>query len=211
MEMPNPLQKRQVAYKLSVYDILSAAFLKDDASAGHIKMNGVNVSRVNLIATAVYKSEPNANYSEIMIDDGTGKISMRAFENSRMFERIDIGDLVLVVGRVREFNTEKYVLPEALKKIYNFEWMNVRKAELKNLSFAKSNQGAKSSVPAVEDVMNDSEKIYLLIKKFDSGNGASVDEVIKNSRMDGAERIIQRLLENGDVFEIKPGKLKVLE
>ena len=50
-----------------------------------------------------------------------------------------------------------------------------------------------------------------MIKKLDEGDGVLIDDVIKSSKIGDAEEIINRLLENGDIFEIKPGKLKILE
>ena len=55
------------------------------------------------------------------------------------------------------------------------------------------------------------KSFYSLIKKLDKGEGVTFEDVIKNSATSKAETIITKLLENGDVFEIKPGKLKVLE
>ena len=73
-------QKRQVAYKARISDILNSVFMKDEMSAGFIKINDVVVSRVNLIATIVYKSEQEQNSNSVMIDDGTGKIILKSLK-----------------------------------------------------------------------------------------------------------------------------------
>ena len=203
-------QKRQVAYKVWISDILNSNFMKDETSAGYIKINEVVVSRVNLIATAVYKADQEQNLSSVMIDDGTGKILLKSFENFTAFSKIDVGDMVLVVGRIREFSSEKYIMPEILKKLNDIGWMAVRKLELKDRILAEQKEekidGADKNLSA-----NASEQIYTLIKKFDTDDGADIDEIIKNSDLNDAESIINRLLENGDIFEIKPGRVKVLE
>ena len=62
-----------------------------------------------------------------------------------------------------------------------------------------------------ESVSNTDQEIYLLIKKLDNGDGVLIDDVIRNSNNSNAEGIINKLLENGDIFEITRGKLKVLE
>jgi len=214
--MPSLEQKsfqRQVAYKVRISDLLNGALTKDDISAGYVKLNGLNVSRANIIATVIYKSE-ESNYAGAVIDDGTGKISLKSFENKEIFSRVDVSDVVLVVGKVRQFNDEKYIIPEILKKLENSEWFNVRKLELESsmpvsadLKILKTgNDGL-----AEESISSFNDEIYSLIKKLDAGDGVSVEEVIKNSKNEKAEGIITKLLENGDIFEIKPGKLKVLE
>src|SRR3989338_2288900 len=102
--------QRQIAYKLRIADILEGQFTKDDISAGYIKLNGISVSRVNVICTLVYKQEQAGSYSSAVIDDGTGIISMRSFE-SDSFSKFDVGDVILVIGRIREFSNEKYIIP----------------------------------------------------------------------------------------------------
>lgn len=208
-ELEKSFQKRQVAYKVSVSDILNSSFSKDDASAGYVKLNGFNVSRVNVIANIVYKSGEGQNHNSALIDDGTGKIILRTFENTDIFSRVDVGDIALVIGRIREYNNERYILPEIVKKLEKIEWMSMRKIELKGNAIEPNNEAAEEVVG--EAVTNTNEEVYILIKKLDNGDGVSIEDVMKESSNPDAEKIIGRLLENGDVFEIKPGKLKVLE
>lgn len=203
-------QKRQVACKVWISDILNSIFMKDETSAGYIKINEAVVSRVNLIATVVYKADQEQNLSSVMIDDGTGKILLKSFENFAPFSKVDVGDMVLVVGRIREFSSEKYLMPEILKKLNDNNWMAVRKLELKNHILVEQKE-EKIDDTNVNISVNTGEHVYILIKKLDDGDGADIDEVIKNSNLNDAELIINRLLENGDIFEIKPGRVKVLE
>jgi len=215
-KMPSLEQKsfqRQVAYKVKISDILNGNLTKDDASAGFIRMNDLNVSRTNIIATVVYKSD-DMSYASALIDDGTGKIPLRSFENKDVFSKIDIGDAVLVIGKIREFNNEKYIIPEILKKINNIEWVNLRKAELEKNKMIGSDLGilkTENNILIEGDNFGIDEEVYSLIKKLDNGDGASFEDVIKSSKNAKAENVITKLLENGDIFEIKPGKLKVLE
>src|SRR3989338_5982603 len=145
-------QKRQVAYKARISDILNSAFMKDEMSAGFIKINDVVVSRVNLIATVVYKAEQDQNSNSIMIDDGTGKIILKSFEAFLPFLSIDVGDTVLAVGKIREFNGEKYLIPEILKKLGNNSWVSLRTLELKDNAIVaqkeeKTDQAAENPIP----------------------------------------------------------------
>ncbi|MBS3114584.1 hypothetical protein J4448_05775 [Candidatus Woesearchaeota archaeon] len=200
-------QKRQVAYKLKISDILNGNLTKEDFS-GSIKLNNINVSRVNIIAAMIYKSE-DFNYSSAVIDDGTGRIQLRSFENNAYFSKIDVGDIVLIIGKIREFNNEKYIVPEILKRINNAKWVDVRRLELKNNDLIDNS--IKNTDKNLIENAKINEEIYSLIKKLDNGDGASFDDIIKGSGSVDAEKILNKLLENGDIFEIKPGKLKVLE
>lgn len=62
----------------------------------------------------------------------------------------------------------------------------------------------------VEDFSLPSEKIIKLIKERDKGQGVFIEELIEKSSLDGTEKIIERMLENGDIFQNLPGKVKVL-
>ena len=130
--------------------------------------------------------------------------------NEYLFSKVDVGDSILVIGKAREFNNEMYVMPEIIKKI-DLGWLNVRKFELTNSVFEKRQQGKKESSPAEEITENFIESVYSIIKELDTGDGVSIEEVLKSSKTSHAEDIVKKLLANGDIFEIKPGRLKVLE
>ncbi|MBS3105661.1 hypothetical protein J4234_05365 [Candidatus Woesearchaeota archaeon] len=208
--MPEPeqkaFQKRQVAYKIRVSDILNKNLEKEDLS-GNIRLSNTNVSRVNIIATVIYNSE-EFNYSSAVVDDGTGNIQLRSFENNSYFSKAAVGDAVLVIGKIREFNGEKYILPEIFKKMNNVQWVDVRRLELKGSGVIGDNTISIDKNPA-GDIKNDD--LFSLIKKLDNGDGSSFDEIIKGYGSADAEKMLNTLLENGDIFEIKPGRLKVLE
>ena len=202
-------QKRQVAHKVMISDIVNGSFAKDELSAGYIKLNNVNISRVNVLATIVHKSE--GAYANSVIDDGTGKIQLRAFENTNIFSKADVGDFILVIGKIREFSNERYILPEILKKT-DVRWMAARKLELKSVKAVVDNIDKNiNDGDLIEKEDSAADDIYLLIKKLDNGDGASVDELIKSANGSNTEGIINKLMKNGDIFEIKPGRLKVLE
>lgn len=192
--------QRQVAFKVKISDILS----------GDLKrLNDINVVRINIIGTLVYKSE-ESNYASALVDDGSGRISLRTFDNKTVLSKVEVGDVVLVVGKIREFNNEKYVAPEIVKKLNSIEWLNVRKLELRDSSIDKKDK-IKGVEGGLAEKIDSVDEVYLLVKKLDDGHGVSVEDIINNSSNKEAEKIVKRLLEKGDIFEVKPGILKVLE
>ena len=208
-------QKRQVAYKVKINDVLKGEYIKEEGEwvPNYIHVGDKKVSRVNLMAVVVSKHDPeNTNNKSLLIDDGSGKISIRSFEENSNFDNINVGEFVLVIGRPREYFNEKYIVSEILKKMNNPLWAEVRKLELedkkKPMEASEPERTDVNEEPIVEDI---NKKIFDLIKEIDSGEGADTQEVITKSNTDKAEGIITSLLEQGDVFEIKPGKLKILE
>ena len=200
-------QKRQVAYKISIATILNSAFAKDETSAGYIKVNDLVISRVNMIGILVSKNEAQ-NSSSAIIDDGTGRINLRTFEPSNVFSRAEIGDSVIVVGKIREYNDEKYIIPEIIRKIDN-RWVNVRRNEIGNSQAAVAENSDKTEEIII--VQSPKDNIYSIIKELDKGDGVLIDDIIKMSKSNDTESVVKTLLKSGDIFDVKPGMLKVLE
>ncbi len=202
--------KRLVAEKVSIRDMLQGKYVKEGGwDPNYIIVDGKKVSRVNVMAVVLSKDTQQTNYYSFVLDDGTGNISVRSFEKNNIIENLEIGDIVLLIGRLREFGKERYIIPEIIKKIDNKEWVDVRKLELKKSNDTKEKEEIMvREGPVVE---SSSQIIYNLIKRLDNGDGIEVDNIVKNSRLDNAEEIIYNLLQEGEIFELRPGKLKVLE
>lgn len=177
---------------------------------------GKKISRINLMGAIVAKqNNENANYGGIVLDDGSGKISVREFQENKILDKVEIGDFVVIIGRPREYGAEKYVVPEIAKKITNEKWIEVRKLELEHYNSGESGD-SEEEIEEVEELVESSgeivlsQKIYNLIKEKDSGKGVSTEEIIKEHGAE-AEKAVNRLLIEGEIFEIRPGQLKVLE
>ncbi|MDP6265586.1 MAG: hypothetical protein QF584_02340 [Candidatus Woesearchaeota archaeon] len=213
-DIEQKFQKRQTAYKVRVRDILNSKYTKTEGSASnYLEMNEKKISRVNVVGVIVQKLGLD-NYKTIMIDDGTGRISTRVFEENVLLDKVDVGDIVLIIGRPREFSSEKYIIIETIKKI-NPIWAKVRKLEFeKNVikDDVFSNKVTSNNENITEEIVDltPTNKIVKLIREFDKGNGVSIEELSSKNIKD-MDKIIDMLLKGGDIFEVKPGKLKVLE
>jgi len=218
-EQTNPqqgIQKRQIAYKLRIKEIIEGKYVKEEGwNPNYVETSdGRRISRISLISTVVQKSEEGSSPKSAVLDDGSSRISARSFENTKIFDDISVGDAVLVVGKPREFGNEKYLLAEIAKKI-NPLWIKVRKLELgdmpNSISAGKNNDFDEKNTRQKKNKVNITEEICGIVKLLDEGGGADIEEVISASKIADAERIIRSLLEGGELFEIRAGKLKVLE
>jgi len=209
-------QRRQIAYKVRIKDLINGRYVKEEGWQPNyiITNDGRQVSRVNLVGTIVLKpTEENLNYQSIIVDDGSSKISVRSFEGD-VLKNVNVGDVILLIGRPREYGSEKYIVPEIVRVIDNKKWIDIRKLEIELHN--KKSKGIKEDVVLKEDVVEDkkgsqADKIFKLIKEIDDGEGADTEEIISKANVEHVEKIIANLLEEGEIFEIKPGKLKVLE
>ncbi len=223
---------RQTAYKVWIKDIVNSELIKQGGEwdPSCIEVNGEKVSRVNIIAVNIfkYKSE-DGNYCSITLDDGSDTIRLKAWkEDSGLLENLNVGDIVLVVGRVKEYNDEKYILPEIVKVVKNPNWELVRKLELfKNYGSPNQELEKKDVKEEIqtsneqqveEEVIEDNQstngvrqKILNGIEKLDVEEGVDKESLLKTLgiEQEKTNTAILELLKEGEIYELKPGKLKI--
>lgn len=194
---------RQVAYKLWIKDLIEGTYVKEEGLRPNYVLlsDGRRVSRVNLIGTIV--SVTTETHPSILLDDGTGKILVRAFENQELLARVSQGQQVFVIGRPRSFGGEMYVIPEIIKPVQDPGWIAVRKAEIE----LKTQDKGFSETSLESDGMR--ARVAELVRALDNGAGASKEEIL--AQLPNCEKVINHLLQNGELFEVSPGRVKILE
>lgn len=212
--------QRQTAKISSIAEIISGKYVQQEGWEPNYVLSNKNeqLSRVNIIGIVVTIPE---NGLSVFVDDGTAKIEVRSFEENNIFKNITIGDIVGIIGRPREFNNEIYINAEIIKKITNKGWLEYRKKEilLKNLIFPdilknkKETELEKNDYPSLQDKnieeIDEFDAALIKIKDLDSGNGCNVDDLIEIDPK--YEKLVEQLLLKGEVFELSPGKIKILE
>jgi len=197
------VELRGTAYKLSIKDLINSQRIKENEN-NYFIINNNKISRVNLFATIITAPVKYANYSQTLVDDGSGRMIIRSFDNLDLFKDLEIGDMVLVIGKPREYNDEKYIIGEIIKKLDNPKWFELRKKEL--------NESAEEKEPEKE-IIKEPEKGYddilHTISSLDSGEGVDFDRLVTEFKID--PNTLNYLLEKGEIFLAKPGKLRVLE
>jgi len=206
--------KRETAFYITAKDIKESKYIKQEGwSPNYLDTNFGKISRLNIIGTIVSK-EPQ----KIVVDDSTASVEIRSFEEIKSNEEIKVGDNINVIGRPREFNDNIYILPEIVKKINSDDFIEFRKKELKlrkkiikeesiNEEFVVEKKEEKIEP---DKNLSDNKKIMNKIEEMDLGDGVYIEDLISNLNISECEMKIQKLLENGDVFEVKPSKIKVL-
>lgn len=206
---------RPIAYKVWINDLSEGKFLKEDGP-GYVLIKDKNVSRVSLIATIIraYKSD-DGNYYSIVIDDGFGSIRIKSWgDDTKLISEFEQGDLILFIGKVREYNNEIYLTPEIVRKT-EANWEILRKLELIK-EYGKPSTKVKEVVQEVtyEEPVEESnesirQKILESIESMDNGEGVSVGEVSRDMNHEKVMLMINELLREGEIFEIK-GRLKIV-
>jgi len=217
--------KRQTAFKCTISQILIGNYIEQQGwEPNYLQINGSQISRINLVAVILSKDQSN-----ILIDDGTGKIELRLFSEKEKADNLNVGDAIIIIGRPREYNSKRYVIPEIMKRIENKGWIKYRKKELelqngkipvvsdaqKEKIVEKKIEQKKQAKYEEEKTHNDgknySQILLNLIRQLDIGKGADVDEIISAAGFKDTEKYIGLLINEGEIFELKPGKIKILE
>ena len=202
--------RRQTAYKCNISTLNNGVFVKRQGwESSYLMTEYGDFSRTNIISVIVSKDE-----NSITLDDGTGQITGRLFDRIERLNDIAIGDVVLIIGRPREFNNRIYLTIEIIKKIQN-EWITYRKKELiKRVRDVSQLKGVEKKLEAeiVESASTtgSKEKILKLIIQLDKGDGASVEDVLKMSRVSNGEEILSDMMMRGEVYENKAGHVKLM-
>ena len=128
--------ERSPARKVRISDLLNGKYFygsKEEMKPSYvITPFGEKVSRVNLIGTVVDKFiGEDGNYSAVTIDDGTEAIRVKSFEGLP-FEGIELGDMVRIIGKMKEYNGELYISYEIVEKVKDFNFELLSKVEILN-------------------------------------------------------------------------------
>jgi len=206
---------RATARKVTIALVNTSTFIKEQGEEQNYILTNTKekITRITIVGIIVTK-ELVGTVTNILLDDGTDKIILRCFEYTKTIDTLHIGDPLLVIGKVREFNDEKYLAPEIIKKIDPL-WLKVWSIERggKNLDSIKYEHQVDIKENHIENSQPPIlpfEKILHLIKKQDKGEGVAIEQVIQESTIENTEEIIEKLLEKGDIFQNSPGKVKVL-
>ena len=209
-KMPEEQQfKRHIAYKFRIGELLIGKPIMDGERFSFLELGDKKIIRVNVVGSIVdkYESEGETKFISFTLDDGSGQIRLRAFgDDIEKFKNINQGQAVIVIGVLRNFNNETYISPEIMRE-EDPKYLLVRKKEIEK-------ERNKNSVPVQrEQIIAIKDKILEAIKNSENDGGIDVDKIIMNLRETSPEIInqeIQKLLEEGIIFEPRPGKVRWL-
>lgn len=229
------VQIRQTAFKVWIADLINGRYVKEEGewTPNYVLVrDDLKVSRVNLIASVVSKNiNEDSSYGFLTVDDGTSSINLKAWRDDiNILSKREIGDLINIIGRVREYSEGLYVIPEVVKKLEDPNWAKVRKLELeklygkppkiknKDISEKKIMIEVQDSTPlgiivkeesANEPSQTNRQKVLKFIGKKDE---ISYDDLFDGLEIDEkeVESIIKELLREGEIYQPKPNYLKVI-
>jgi RPA family protein len=206
-------KKRETAYKLKIIDLLKGNQIFEETEnlnkrLKHIELGNQKIVRVNLVANVIdkYESEGEKRFASITLDDGSGQIRARVFgEDVKNFSDLSQGDTILMIGLLRFFNQEIYILPELIKK-QEPKYLLVRKLEIEKSFQPILSDAKKKEIRALRD------ELITMIKEAEAKEGIDKEELIikLKSHPQTITQEIQKLLEDGVIYEPRPGRVRYL-
>ncbi len=209
-------RKRLTAIKSKIKPIIKGKFISPGGfnPSFIITPQGRKISRVRLLGTVVNKfSDKEKKFSSITIDDASATIRVRAF-NSRILDEIEKGDIVDVIGKIKCYQKEIYIIPEVVRKVdiyhellrdleikneekkweekrniilqYQKQVMDIEELKALAKDFSVSPEEVESILQSNEKEDEDEEKnkILDLIEKCDKGDGCDYSELVEKSGLD---------------------------
>jgi len=201
--------KRNIAYKLRIGDILIGKPIFDAERFIFLELGDKKIVRINLVANIVdkFESEGEKKFIVFTVDDGSGQIKMRAFaEDVEKFKDFSQGQTILVIGVVRSFNNELYILHEIIRE-QEQKYLLLRKLETEKTKNKSTPKFTGDKITAVKD------KILEKIKNAENDGGIDIEKLIMEITDATPEIInqeIKKLLEDGIIFEPRPGRVRYL-
>jgi len=208
-------RRRETAYKLRIGEILRGKPVLIEQNAGldgkqqkfsFLELGNKKIVRVNIVANVIDKfvSEGEKKFATLTLDDASGQINVKSFgESVSIFNGINQGHTILTIGVLRYFNNELYILPEIVK-ICDSRYLLVRKLEIEK-SVPKQ-EIKKEEIVAIKD------QIVNMIKKEEQNGGIDSEKLIMeiSASPELINQEIRKLLEEGIIYEPRPGKLRYL-
>jgi len=205
--------KRNTGYKFRIGDVLIGKPVMNGERFSFLELGDKKVMRVNLVGNIVdkYESGDDKKYLFLTLDDGSGQIKLKTFgDDSEKFKEVSQGQTVVVIGVLRYWNNEIYVSPEIIKEV-DSKYLLLRKLETE-----KNRMHQPSAPPSSndkEEVVAIKDRIMNLVKSAEESGGIELENLISKLK-DFSPAIInqeiQKLLEEGIIFEPRPGKIRYL-
>ncbi|MEK6945316.1 MAG: OB-fold nucleic acid binding domain-containing protein [Nanoarchaeota archaeon] len=202
--------KRHTAYKLKVGNILSGKPVMDGERFSFLELGSKKIVRVNIIGNIVdkYEGAGESKYLTFTLDDGSGQTRLKTFgDDTSRFANFMQGQTVVVIGTLRFWNNELYISPEIIKE-QDPKYLLIRKLELE-----KENSKNVKDVLGREEIIAVKDRILREIKNFEEEGGIEKDKLIMNLKDITPviiEDEVQKFLEEGIIFEPRPGKVRYL-
>ncbi len=222
------MRERLTAIRAWISDIANGKYGDEDGPKV-ISPQGVELRRVKIQGQIVDKISGKDNFASITVDDGTETIRAKAWgAEAEALEQVSQDIWAMVIGKVRNYNDEIYIVPEIIKEIDDPNLMTLHHLERyrsillmgddsskKSIDMEEIEQGPqkqKASKPAQQTITPRGLKGEILdfIRENDSPEGVPIQKIADHFQEQGVSktsvnREIIELGANGTIAEQSVG------
>lgn len=177
-------RSRLTARKINIEDVINGNYYQQDGFDPNyvITPYGLRVSRGRILGIVVdtYVND-DESYGAITIDDGTETMRAKFFQELDMMEGVEEGDVVEVVGKIKQYNDETYINPELIVQrgptfelLRALELKEVRETWREHVEMVKQLQDAgKSEEDIVQELAGNGlnpEEVHGILQYLDLGD-----------------------------------------
>jgi len=209
------IKKRETAHKQRIVDLLKGNQIFEQVEGNQrfkfLELGSKQIVRTNIIANVIdkYVSDGERRFASITIDDGSGQIRVRVFgEDFHKFDNLSQGDTIVIIGLLRSFKNEIYILREIIRKM-DPKYLLIRKLEIGKLF----NQSPSTFTQKKQEIKILRDEVINLIKSSEQREGIDKEEIIltiKSTEPLIISQEIQKLLDEGIIYEPRPGHVRYL-
>lgn len=206
--------ERMVAFKVKIADLNNGDWVKNEGMEPSyvVTKRGDKVGRARILATVVSKFiSEDKEFASVTLDDGSGTIRVKSFKTVKPLEKLEEGNVIDAIGKIREFNGEVYVVPETIRKVDDPNLETLRMLELEKLSRQAGNKPKETlleKLPTKDKAPDLRSRVINLLKENKEGleYGALLEKLGVPESV--AEPVINDLLSEGVCYEPIPGKIR---
>lgn len=197
--------KRNIAFKYRIGQLLGGKPLMEGDRMKSLQIDEKNVVRANLIANVIekYIQEGEKKFGSLTLDDGSGQIKVKAFgDDVEKLASFNQGETILVIGMIRSWNNELYLTPDIIKK-KDTNYLLIRKLEVEQALPKRTDKEASTQLK---------DRLLALVKEAEKDQGIESEKLIFELKEHPSliNQEIKKLLEEGMVYEPRPGRLRYL-
>ncbi|MGY5875088.1 MAG: hypothetical protein RTU30_05040 [Candidatus Thorarchaeota archaeon] len=143
-------RERMTAVRASIADIVDGTYGVDNGPRV-ITQDNVELRRVVLVGSVADHPVLGDTFSSLILTDGTQKISVRAWKTDKAkIKDIEKGSLLMIIGKIRGYNDEVYVVPEIVREFSSQHYMELHLLQRYHSVMKSTGGGAKKKVASTE-------------------------------------------------------------
>ena len=210
--------KRRSSYeRIRIESVTQSELIKDNEDRWRLfTPSGNNIFRIWIMGIITEKYTGENNYIGLKVEDGSAGIVVKTWDDDRL-DKFRKWDKIEILGQVqiseRDEEIDVFLTPDIFQSISDDNWFLVHRLKIiQQLRRTASIEVKSATVGGVElgvaSIKDLKIKLKEAVKKFDTGEGVTYDQLVKVfSNIDEVQidEAITELLESGEFFEPKAG------